>query len=117
MGNLLTSHSYLRPSVVFNYINNPEEMISSATRINELIAMHREGYALPRAFYHDRILYEFELDTIWRNSWIFAGFTCQIPKPGDFLKPKNQGLFRKFVNTTWMLLFVGISANCQHSGE
>jgi len=52
--------------------------------IKKLIATHREGYTLPRAFYHDRGLYEYELEKIWRNSWIFAGFTCQVQKPGDF---------------------------------
>jgi Rieske 2Fe-2S family protein len=59
-------------------------MISSTPHISGLIATYRKGYALPRAFYHDRILYEHELNAIWRKGWIFAGYTCQIPKPGDF---------------------------------
>jgi Rieske 2Fe-2S family protein len=39
---------------------------------------------LPRDFYQDSALYQHELDQIWRRGWIFAGFTCQVPVPGDY---------------------------------
>ena len=58
--------------------------MSSFMHIMKLIASHQDGYALSRAFYYESALYEYELEKIWRNSWIFAGFTCQVEKPGDF---------------------------------
>ncbi|HEX6478409.1 MAG TPA: aromatic ring-hydroxylating dioxygenase subunit alpha [Ktedonobacteraceae bacterium] len=52
--------------------------------IQQLIASYREGYALPRAFYCDTALYTHELERIWRQDWLFAGHTCELPRPGDF---------------------------------
>jgi glycine betaine catabolism A len=44
----------------------------------------RPGQALPRPFYHDLDLYQAELNSIWRQMWLFVGHTCQIPNPGDY---------------------------------
>ena len=55
-----------------------------SAHIRQLVSSRREGSGLPRAFYHDPVLYEYEMERIWRNGWIFAGHTCQIPQPGDF---------------------------------
>lgn len=52
--------------------------------LRQLVASRQEGYGLPRAFYHDQALYEREMECIWRGGWLFAGHTCQIPRPGDF---------------------------------
>ena len=52
--------------------------------VQDLLRLYQPGHALPRPFYRDSILYEVELDTIWRRGWLFAGFTCQIPEPGDY---------------------------------
>jgi Rieske 2Fe-2S family protein len=52
--------------------------------IEEMVASRQEGYGLPRAFYHDAALYEYELEHIWRKGWVFAGHICQIPSPGDY---------------------------------
>lgn len=50
-----------------------------------LIALQRQkGHALARPFYHDLAVYQSELDSIWRQMWLFVGHTCQIPNPGDF---------------------------------
>lgn len=56
----------------------------SLNLIQQIVTSRREGYALPRAFYHDIALYQYELEQIWRHGWIFAGYTCQVPHPGDF---------------------------------
>jgi phenylpropionate dioxygenase-like ring-hydroxylating dioxygenase large terminal subunit len=37
-----------------------------------MVAPRQEGYGLPRAFYHDEALYEYEMEHIWRNGWVFA---------------------------------------------
>jgi len=52
--------------------------------LERLVASYQEGYGLPRAFYLDTALYEHELETIWRRGWLFAGHTCELPRPGDF---------------------------------
>jgi glycine betaine catabolism A len=58
---------------------------AGSDHIKRLVASRVEGHGLPRAFYHDRELYEFELERIWRRGWIFVGHVCQIPQPGDYL--------------------------------
>ncbi len=55
-----------------------------ATRLRELIASRQSGHGLPRAFYQEQAVYEAEIDVFWRQGWLFAGHTCQIPKPGDY---------------------------------
>jgi len=52
--------------------------------ILDLVASRQAGYGLPRAFYHDELLYRADLEAIWRQGWLFAGHTCQIPNPGDY---------------------------------
>jgi Rieske 2Fe-2S family protein len=47
------------------------------------VASRQDGYGLPRAFYHEHALYVAEIECIWRAGWLFAGYTCQIPHPGD----------------------------------
>ncbi len=42
------------------------------------------GHGLPRPFYHRELLYQAELEFIWRGGWLFAGHSCQIPNPGDY---------------------------------
>lgn len=83
--------------------------MNESEHIQQIIASRREGYSLPRAFYHESALYEYELDRIWRYGWIFAGFTCQVPQPGDFFTfsvdtdsiiviRDDEGLIRAFHN-------------------
>ncbi len=52
--------------------------------VAQLVATRRAGHGLPRPFYHDPELYAYEMERIWRRGWIFAGFTCQLARPGDF---------------------------------
>ena len=49
-----------------------------------LIDSRLPGHGLPRPFYHDALLYRAEMQTIWRQGWLFAGHSCQIPNPGDY---------------------------------
>jgi glycine betaine catabolism A len=52
--------------------------------IGTLIASRRPGYSLPGEFYSSDLMYRAELGAIWRRGWLFAGHTCEIPKPGDY---------------------------------
>jgi len=64
--------------------SHPTRAEGAAPHVSRLVASRREGYGLLRAFYHDEALYAHELDRIWRHGWVFAGHTCQIPRPGDY---------------------------------
>jgi len=81
----------------------------AAPRIARLVASRRAEHGLPRDFYHDDALYAHELDRVWRSGWIFAGHTCQLPRPGDFftvtldtdaliVTRDDEGLIRAFHN-------------------
>ncbi len=59
--------------------------------IKATIGLRRPGYGLPRPLYHDELLYRVEMDTIWRSGWLFAGHSCQIPKPGDYFTYEVDG--------------------------
>ncbi len=67
-------------------------IISSSTQpdserepaLRQLVASRQEGYGLPREFYHDQALYTHEIERIWRTGWLFAGYTFQLSRPGDF---------------------------------
>jgi glycine betaine catabolism A len=52
--------------------------------LKQLVDSRRPGHGLPRPLYHDELLYRAEMDAIWRTGWLFAGHSCQIPKPGDY---------------------------------
>lgn len=52
--------------------------------IRQLVGSWQEGYGLPRAFYHDQVVYTYELEQFWQGGWVFAGHSCEIPQPGDF---------------------------------
>ena len=53
--------------------------------LSTLLATRRDGYGMPRAFYNTDALYAEEVARIWQGGWLFAGFTLEIPKPGDFI--------------------------------
>lgn len=52
--------------------------------LQKYIQSRQEGYGLPRPFYHDELVYRADIELIWRRGWLFAGHSCQIPKPGDY---------------------------------
>src|SRR5262245_62940358 len=53
-------------------------------RIDSLAAQCQPGRTLPRAFFSDEEVYQADLNTVWRRGWLFAGHSCEIPKPGDY---------------------------------
>jgi len=61
------------------------------TGLKELLNSRQPGYGLPRQFYHDSLLFQAEIDHIWRQGWLFAGHSCQIPEPGDYFLYDIEG--------------------------
>jgi Rieske 2Fe-2S family protein len=52
--------------------------------LNRLLDTRQPNYGLPRPFYHEDLLYQAEMQAIWRQDWLFAGHSCQIPASGDY---------------------------------
>jgi Rieske 2Fe-2S family protein len=53
-------------------------------KVLDLAAEYRPGWSLPGAFYFDEAVYHVDLASIWRRGWLFAGHSCEVPRPGDF---------------------------------
>ena len=45
----------------------------------------RPGWALPGRFHSEETVYRADIDRVWRTGWLFAGHTCEIPRPGDYI--------------------------------
>jgi len=63
-------------------MNNRNDRVE--VRIDDLIAAHRPGWTLERAFYNDPEIYEVELEKIFVQGWLYAGHVSRIPGRGDF---------------------------------
>src|SRR5437764_13467 len=50
-----------------------------------ILESRQSGHGLPRAFYQTNALYALELQQIWYAGWLFAGFTFELPNPGDYI--------------------------------
>jgi len=47
--------------------------------------LETESYEIPLKVINDRQIFELELERIFSKSWIFLGFTDEIPKEGDYI--------------------------------
>ena len=54
-------------------------------RIGALLAHRAPGHALPRDFYTDPAIYDFDLAAIHARSWLLVGFEAELPKTGGYL--------------------------------
>ncbi len=75
-----------------------------------------QGWGMPTSWYHDRYVYEFELDTIWNREWQYVGPRSKLSRPGDMLTAElgrvpvvvvcgEDGTLKGFVNV------------CRHRGH
>jgi len=65
----------------------PSNKIFENTRTKEVLSLINKrvpGYSLPKEFYTSLSLFEMDLNYVWRASWLFAGYTIQIKKPGEY---------------------------------
>ena len=52
--------------------------------LEALLAGCRPGRSLPGEFFRDQRIYQFDVERVWRAGWLFAGHSCEIPRPGDY---------------------------------
>lgn len=52
--------------------------------IDRLVAEHRPGHALTRAFYHDPGVFERDMERVFRRHWHCLAHASVIPNSGDF---------------------------------
>ena len=57
---------------------------SELLHLKEVLGQKQPGHGLPRPLYHDELVYRSEMQYIWRQGWLFAGHSCEIPNPGDY---------------------------------
>ncbi len=53
--------------------------------IENILSRYREGWSLDREFYLNPEVFDVDKNAIWKQHWLFAGFTCEIPNPGDYI--------------------------------
>ena len=74
------------------------------------LAERKPGHSLPQLLYNSPEAYEFDLEAIFGQSWILAGFACEIPRPRGYLAltigrspvvitRDRDGAFRAFFNS------------------
>ncbi len=64
---------------------------SELASLRSMLDSRQPNHGLPRPFYHDELLYQAEMEAIWRHDWLFAGHSCQIPQPGDYFVYDIEG--------------------------
>src|SRR5579875_3252270 len=48
------------------------------------LGQRRKLFSLPQRFYNDPDFFALDIEAIFHRRWLFAGATCEIPKPGDY---------------------------------
>src|SRR5262245_59238819 len=54
-------------------------------QLDRLIATAPDGHSLPGTFFSDPLVYQADLEQVWRRGWLFAAHSCQIRNPGDYI--------------------------------
>lgn len=60
------------------------EIAPALDKIDQLIAEHRPGHGLVRAFYMDPDVYARDMERVFRRHWHCIGHASIIPNAGDF---------------------------------
>lgn len=51
----------------------------------DLLATRQRTYSLPQPFYNDPAFFRLDMQYLFATQWLFAGLSCEIPKPGNFV--------------------------------
>src|SRR5690606_6275572 len=57
---------------------------AAADPIDRLVAEHRPGHGLVRAFYHDEAIYRRDMERVFRRHWHCVAHESVIPNVNDF---------------------------------
>lgn len=52
--------------------------------LSSLLDSRQPGHSLPSSFYLDPLTHAYDLRYMWSRSWLFAGYSCQLPRAGDY---------------------------------
>jgi glycine betaine monooxygenase A len=58
--------------------------VDAPLKLADLLAGRQPGFSLPQEFYTGSELFRLDQERVFRRRWLFAGYTCQIPQPGDY---------------------------------
>ena len=79
-------------------------------KMRRLFEDRTPGYSLPQALYNDAEVFAFDLEAIWRRSWLLAATEADLPRPGSYLSTNvaatpviilrdREGVVRAFHNS------------------
>jgi glycine betaine catabolism A len=67
-------------------VNHPSNStMYDRSRILALLDQAKPGHSLPREFYRDQDVFEFELERVFPRSWFLIGFEVELPEAGSYL--------------------------------
>jgi Rieske 2Fe-2S family protein len=55
------------------------------TKMDALLSARKPGHSLPQGLYNDPDVFDFDLELIYRKSWLQVGFEAELPRPGSYL--------------------------------
>src|SRR5260370_26726252 len=58
--------------------------MSARPEMLNLLRSRQPLFSLPGRFYSDPSFYDIDLDIIFHRRWLFAGFECEVERPGQF---------------------------------
>ena len=61
-----------------------QQVHTDGDAIDRLVASHRPGHGLVRAFYHDQAIFERDMERVFRRHWHCLAHASVIANPGDF---------------------------------
>jgi Rieske 2Fe-2S family protein len=67
-----------------SFVRLRDPTMADLTDIARLFADRKPGHALPQALYTDPDVYAFDMEAIFRASWIMVGFEAELPKSGSW---------------------------------
>ena len=56
-----------------------------SSTISKLISNHKPRFSMNQLFYIDNKIFNEDIKNVWKKNWIFAGHTCEIKNPGDYM--------------------------------
>ena len=75
-----------------------------------------EGHTLPQSLYLDQRAFEFDLAAIYGQSWLMAGFECELPVPGSYMA-MSIGNWPVLITRNRDDEFKAFHNSCRHRGS